>query len=172
MNGNVEQAVLITGVYGSGKSSVAQEMAHLLEGQNAPYALLDLDFLGWFDAKDRSTWHGMMLKNVAALVDNYLAAGVRFFVLAGSLRDKAEIDAIETELPMPLKVIRLTVPLEEIEKRLRPDVTTGRREDLREAARWLAGSIGVGIEDKTVSNDRPIREVASDILDWLGWHGA
>ena len=27
----------------------------------------------------------------------------------------------------------------------------------------------VGIEDLTVSNDRPIREVATEILDWLGW---
>jgi hypothetical protein len=33
-------------VYGSGKSSVAQEIAVLLEEQDAPYALLDLDFLG------------------------------------------------------------------------------------------------------------------------------
>ena len=41
--------MLITGVFGSGKSSVAQEMAYLLEKQNVPYALLDLDFLGWAD---------------------------------------------------------------------------------------------------------------------------
>ena len=39
----VQGAVLITGVYGSGKSSVAQEIAHLLDKQDAPYALLDLD---------------------------------------------------------------------------------------------------------------------------------
>ena len=45
MNRAVEGAVLITGVYGSGKSSVAQEIAHLLEKRNAAYALLDLDFL-------------------------------------------------------------------------------------------------------------------------------
>jgi tRNA uridine 5-carbamoylmethylation protein Kti12 len=41
--------VLITGVYGSGKSSVAEEMAAVLEERNASYALLDLDFLAWFD---------------------------------------------------------------------------------------------------------------------------
>ena len=48
-------------------------------------------------------------------------------------------------------------------------MTTGRREDLREAALWVAGSVGVGIEDVTVSNDRPIQEVAAEILEWLGW---
>jgi hypothetical protein len=63
----------------------------------------------------------------------------------------------------------LTVPLEEIENRLRSDVTTGRQDDLREAAGWVAASKGVGIEDLTVSNDRPIRQVALEILDWLRW---
>ena len=167
----VEGAVLITGVYGSGKSSVAQEIAVLLEKRNASYALLDLDFLGWFDTRGEGgpTEHSVILKNLAALVGNYLAVGVEFFVLAGAIRDRAELDDLKAELPMTLRVVRLTVPLEEIEKRLRSDVTTGRREDLREAEVWVAGSLGVGIEDVTVSNDRPIQEVAAEILEWLSW---
>ena len=39
------EGVLLTGVYGSGKSSVAQEIAYLLEQQGEPFALLDLDYL-------------------------------------------------------------------------------------------------------------------------------
>ena len=167
----VEGAVLITGVYGSGKSSVAQEIAALLEKQNAPYALLDLDFLGWFDTSGEGgpTEHSVMLKNLAALVGNYLAVGIRLFVLAGAIRDRAQLEDLQADLPMSLGVVRLTVPLREIEKRLRSEVTSGRREDLREAAVWVAGSVGVGIGDATVSNDRPIREVAAEILEWLGW---
>lgn len=128
MNGGVEEAVLITGVYGSGKSSVAQEIADLLEKGNAPYALLDFGFLGWFDtgSEGRPMEHSMMLKNLAAVVGNYLAVGVRFFVLAGASRDRAGLDGLEVGLSMPLRVVRLTVPLQEIEKRLRSDVTTGR----------------------------------------------
>jgi adenylylsulfate kinase-like enzyme len=38
--------VLITGVFGSGKSSVAAEITYLLEQRNQRYALLDLDYLG------------------------------------------------------------------------------------------------------------------------------
>ena len=161
----------LTGGVASGKSSVAQQIADLLEKRNAPYALLDLDFLGWFDKGDEGgpTEHSVMLKNLAALVGNYLAVGIRLFVLAGAIRDRAELDDLKAELPMPLRVVRLAVPLEEIEKRLRSEVTTGRREDLREAAEWVAGSLGIGIEDVTVSNDRPIREVAAEILEWLGW---
>jgi adenylylsulfate kinase-like enzyme len=40
------EGVLLTGVYGSGKSSVAEEIAYLLEQRGEPYALLDLDYLG------------------------------------------------------------------------------------------------------------------------------
>jgi energy-coupling factor transporter ATP-binding protein EcfA2 len=171
MNAHLEEAVLITGVYGSGKSSVAQEMAYLLEKRSAPYALLDLDFLGWADtgAGGRPVWLGVMLRNLAALVGNYLEVGVRFFVLAGAVRDLTELEALKAELAMPLRVVRLTVPLQEIEDRLRPDPTAGRRDDLRGAASWITASVGVGVEDWTVSNDRPIHDVAADILQWLGW---
>jgi hypothetical protein len=171
MNAGLQEAVLITGVYGSGKSSVAQEIAYLLEKQGAPYALLDLDFLGWADTGGggRPVWLGVMMKNLTALVGNYLEIGVRFFVLAGAIRDPAELEALKAEVPMPLRVVRLTVPLREIEVRLRPDPTAGRRDDLRGAASWVAASVGVGLEDATVSNNRTIREAATDILEWLGW---
>jgi hypothetical protein len=123
VNRGVEGAVFITGVYGSGKSSVAQEIAYLLEEQNAPYALLDLDFLGWFDVGGEGgpTEQSVMLQNLAALVGNYSAVGVRFFVLAGAIRDAVELDDLKAEFPMPLRIVRLIVPLAEIEKRLRPD---------------------------------------------------
>lgn len=163
--------MLITGVYGSGKSSVAEEMAAMLEERDAPYALLDLDFLAWFDTGGEGgpTEHRMMLRNLAAVVGNYLAVGVRFFVLAYAVRDGTVLDGIRATLPMPLKVVRLTVPLEEIGDRFSHDPTAGRRDDLREAAAWVAASYGVGLVDVTVPNDRPIREVATDIVDWLGW---
>jgi adenylylsulfate kinase-like enzyme len=38
------EGVLLTGVYGSGKSSVAEEIAYLLEQRGEAYALLDLDY--------------------------------------------------------------------------------------------------------------------------------
>jgi hypothetical protein len=62
----------------------------------------------------------------------------------------------------PLPTILKTPPTQS-------DPTRGRREDLREAAVWVAGSLGVGIEEVTVSNDRPIGEVAAEILEWLDW---
>ena len=43
--------------------------------------------------------------------------------------------------------------------------------ELRVAKQWVGGSIGEGIEDLTVDNDRPIRETALEIVGWLGWRG-
>ena len=42
-------------------------------------------------------------------------------------------------------------------RRLAGDVTSGRRDDLREAAASIANNEGAGLEDVTISNDRPIR---------------
>jgi adenylylsulfate kinase-like enzyme len=43
VNDREAEAVLITGVHGSGKSSVAAEPGYLLGQQGEPFALLDLD---------------------------------------------------------------------------------------------------------------------------------
>ena len=164
-------AVLITGVYGSGKSSLAAEIADVLEKSQLPYALLDLDFLSWFDVgtNSRLAGHRMMLKNLAAVVDNYAAAGVHYFVLAHAIRDEMELDDLRSLFPTTLRVVRLIVPLEVIEQRLSADVTTGRQDDLRAAARWLESSSGVGFEEISISNDRRIQEVAAEVLEWLEW---
>ena len=79
-----DEGVLITGVYGAGKSTVAAEVSYLLEQHRQPYALLDLDFLGWgvnsFDGS--AARNPFMLRNLAAVVSNYREGGISVFVLA------------------------------------------------------------------------------------------
>ena len=165
------EAVLITGVFGAGKSSVAAEIAGVLEELGGRYAALDLDWLAWADpgSDDEDAELRMMLANVASILDNYLAIGIRRFVLAGAILDRAELEGLRTTLAMPMTVVRLTVPVAEIEERLRADVTTQRMDDLREAAAWLERGHGEGVEDLTIANAGPIREVALAILTQLGW---
>jgi energy-coupling factor transporter ATP-binding protein EcfA2 len=170
---NVRRAegVLLTGVYGSGKSSVAEEIAYLLERRGEPYALLDLDYLSWAGtgAEDRAAEFGLMLQNLAAVAANYQRAGIRLFVLAYFARDPAEVQAVRDALGLPLRIVRLTVPLPVIERRLADDVSSGRRDDLREAAAAIGASAGAGVEDVALSNDRPVGVVAQDVLTFLGW---
>ena len=166
------EGVLVTGAFGSGKSSVIAEMAERFEALDLPYGLIDLDYLMWFDAPvDDQTHDAVFLSNVQAVVRNYVDAGVDRFVMALAVSDRGTLEALRQTLPVSLKVIRLVTPLSAIEARLAADVTTGRRADLREAARWVTESIGEGLEDHAVRNDRPIEHTVSAILEWLDWPG-
>jgi adenylylsulfate kinase len=163
--------VLITGVYGSGKSSVAAEISYLLERRRQPHALLDLDYLGWggdnFD--DHAAGFGLMLRNLAAVASNYRDAGVSVFIVAYFIRNRDALRAVQEVTGVPLRVVRLSVPLPDIEQRLAADMTSGRRDDLREAASSIAAGEGVGVEDVTVVNDGPVDLIAQEIITWLGW---
>jgi energy-coupling factor transporter ATP-binding protein EcfA2 len=166
-----DEGVLITGVYGSGKSTVAAEIAYLLEQRRQPYALLDLDFLGWGVGypDDEAAGFGLMLRNLAAVLSNYREAGISVFVMAYFVSSHHELDGIREAAGVPLRVVRLSLPLPDIEQRLATDVTTERQEELREAARQIAAGEGVGIEDVELANDRPVGIVAQQVMTWLGW---
>src|ERR1700728_4471357 len=165
------EGVLLTGVYGSGKSSLAQEIAYLLEQRGEPYALLDLDYLSWggTGAGGRADEFGLLLQNLAAGAANYRRAGIRLFVLASFVRSADEVAGVREALGLPLRVVRLEVPLPDIEQRLAGDVTSGRRDDLRAAAESIAAAEGAGVEDVVIGNDRPVGVVARDVLSFLGW---
>jgi hypothetical protein len=150
---------------------VAAEIAYLLEHRGEPYALLDLDYLSWAGTgrEDRAEEFGLMVANLAAVAGNYRRAGIRRFVLAYFVRDRTEVQGVREALGVPLRVVRLTVPLADIERRLAGDVTSGRRDDLREAAASIAADEGAGVEDVVIGNDRPVGIVARDVLAFLGW---
>ena len=165
------QAVLLTGVYGSGKSSVAAEMADELERRGMPYAAIDLDWLRWFDVgwDDREAARRVMIANLEAVTGNYLAAGVRFLALALSIEHRHELEAIREAVGSPLRVVRLIVDIETIERRCAADPGSGRAVDIAWARRWFEDDTGTGFEDFTVENDRPLQQVAAEVIDRLGW---
>jgi gluconate kinase len=172
--------VLIVGVYGTGKTSVCEEIAHLLETSGAAYGAIDLDWLGWYSvpgqtsgSHDHEWLDPVALSNLETVVRNYVAAGVEHVILAGSVWSRTELTALRAALPLPIRVVQLTLPFEEIEKRLSTAVTAGRAEDLQAAARQAdlvrASPPDAVVADVLVANDRPIRAVAQEIIDWLGW---
>ncbi|HYJ68134.1 MAG TPA: hypothetical protein VEX15_10800 [Nocardioidaceae bacterium] len=161
------EGVLITGVYGSGKSAVAAQITYLLEQRDQRYALLDLDYLGWVG--DHAMGYRMMLRNLAAVAPHYREAGIGVFVVAYFVRDISALRSVRQALGVPLRVVRLSVPWPEIERRLSSDVTSGRGDDLRDAAASIAVEEGTGLEDLVVNNDRPVGTVAREVMIWLGW---
>ena len=102
------EGVLITGVYGSGKSSVAAEVAYLLEQRQQSYALLDLDYLSWAGTarSDRAEEFGLLLHNLADVTRNYRRGGIRRFVLAYFVRAAAEVRALRQAAGMLVHVAR------------------------------------------------------------------
>ena len=164
------EGVLITGVYGTGKSTVAAEICYLLEQRRQPYALLDVDFLGWGVASfDGAASNPFMLRNLAAVVTNYREGGISVFVLAYFVASQDELRDIREAVGVPLRVVRLTVPLPEIQQRLAANMTTERQEEALEAGRQIAAGQGVGVEDMVLANDRPVPVVAQQVMTWLGW---
>ena len=83
------------------------------------------------------------------------------------MRDGTELQALRTAAAVPLRVARLQVPLADIEHRLAADITSGRRDDLREAASSIAAAEGVGLEDVVITNDRAIEGVTEELMTFL-----
>jgi energy-coupling factor transporter ATP-binding protein EcfA2 len=168
------EGVLIIGPYGSGKSTLAAEMSYLLALRHEPHALLDLDYLGWASTgqeSSRAADHAITLPNLTAVTANYLAAGIRWYILAWYIEDASEVQAVQQALGFPMRVARIEVPLDVIGQRLGPDPTAERQDNLREAASQIESGGGVGAEDFLLQGDRPVRELATDLLDRLGWPG-
>jgi hypothetical protein len=90
------------------------------------------------------------------------------FVLAGSVWSDDALTAIRSVMPFPLRVVQVTLPYGEIAVRLSSSVTTGRAHDLQEAKRQ-SEQVSPDLAEFVTGNDRPIREVADDILAWLKW---
>ena len=164
-------AVLVTGVYGAGKSTVVADIGALLESRGERYGVLDVDWLGWFDAgagpelNERVT-----LSNVRAVCAAYLEVGVRRLALAWAVGDLAQVEATRRAVGVPMAVVRLEVDSTVVHRRLANDPTEERREDdLRIALEWLTEGRGVGLEDLLLPGALPVRQISEAICSWLGW---
>jgi len=167
---NDPRAILLTGVFGAGKSAVAEEIADLLEASTPPCAAIDLDWLCWSNAPGADHHeHEILARNLAAVAANYRQARVERYVLAGSVADAATLEAVRAAMAVPVLVVRLTAPLAIIEERLSSSPTTGRADDLERAREWLAAGTGAGLEDELIENVGSIRDTAVRVLELAGW---
>jgi adenylylsulfate kinase-like enzyme len=117
MNG----ALLITGTVGAGKTSVAEALGDLLAERGTPHAVIDLDWLRcMWPAPPGDPFNGAItLRNLRAVAENFVVAGARRLILAGVIESRAERDAHQDALSMPLTVCRLRVNLTVVRERLR-----------------------------------------------------
>jgi adenylate kinase len=164
-------AVLVTGVYGAGKSTLVADLGALLGEHGVTYGLLDVDFLGWFDVgQDAAEQRHVVLDNVRHLAASFLDRGATRLLVAWSVGDAEQLGQLRAAVGVPVRVVRLEVPESLVTARLAADPTAERSvDDLRVARDWLASGRGVGLEDLTLPGDRPVRETSRAVCAWLGW---
>lgn len=163
------RTVLITGAYGTGKTTLAAEIAELLADRHVPCAAIDLDWLGWFwlPGKREHTVNDIVVANLGALADTYSKAGIERLILAGTIRTQDELAQLAAVVGQPLRVVQLTVPLSEIGRRLAADALSSRADDLELSA--TEPNAGAEIADLTLPNETDIGELAERVAQWLGW---
>jgi thymidylate kinase len=164
------EGVLLTGVFGSGKTTVAIEMAEMLEAAEIPYAAIDIDWLWWFGYETtRDDARNVLANNLSAVVGNYLAAGMTRFVMAWALKEPSDLAMIRRTCPFPVAAVEFDVPIEVVASRLHTDPTEERLRNLETARRWRADGIGEDLAELRIDAARPVREVATEVLERLGW---
>jgi adenylylsulfate kinase len=168
------RAILLTGTVGSGKTAVTIAIGELLERRGLPYALVDLDWLGWVDPAPFSllTQRAVLAENLRLIWPTFREAGVERLVLARYAEDRAQLDDFRGALPgVQLAVVRLVASEEVIERRLRArDTGAQLAEHLAETAEFAARAEASALEDAVVENgDRPLAEVAAEVLAAAGW---
>jgi len=165
-----DEAVLVTGLYGSGKSSLVAEMAEMLDAAGISFGAIDVDWLSWYRlAGDRTDGPDLRAQNLSNVADRYLASGVQHLLLADAVRDDDGISQLRALIPCPLSVVLLETPMAVIERRLSVDPMSGRARDLQNAHKWQQRGIGQVTADLVLDGEAPLIQSAERVLTWLGW---
>lgn len=171
------RALLLTGITGVGKSTVADAAGGVLTAAGCVTAVVDADMLAQFGPPPESARAGgrfydeLKCANLAALWANFKAAGARFVVVAAvidslALRERYAVSLAGCEV----RLIRLTADDDTVRSRLRQRDTRPKLEQhLRALNEHRRIPAAIGIEDFTVTNDRAAVEVATEILMRAGW---
>jgi len=128
-----------------------------------------VDWLGWTTFGDHVR---LMSDNLAAVWANFATAGADYAVMARMMLSRSELDALRAAVPdMEVTVVTIESPPELVRTRLqRRDTGAILEHHLVQTAEYAAVVDDLGIQDFAVTNDdRPIRLLAEEVLDRLGW---
>ncbi|MFI7211517.1 GNAT family N-acetyltransferase [Micromonospora maritima] len=172
------RALLLTGVAGAGKSTVADAVGRMLTRGGHVTAVVDTDLLAQFgpppaaagDAGAR-VYDELKCVNLASVWGNFRAAGARVVVVAAVVESAVQRQRYAESLAgCDLVVVGLTADVDTIRGRLRRRDTGPRLErHLRALAQPASVPVEPAVADFTITNDGTPARVAADILARLGW---
>ena len=167
--------VLLTGTIGAGKTTLAEAISDRLHEEGIRHALLDVDWLGQVypppDELDPFN-DSLSVRNLAAIWSNFVGAGIRHAVLAATVLNGGQLDALRRAVPgCELTVVRVATSPTMVAVRLRARDTGRLLADFLNRTDSVAREIEhAALEAFTVKNDGPDpSELAGDILRQLQW---
>ena len=165
------KVLVISGSMGSGKTTVLGEASDLLTAADVHHAAIDLDCLALGHFPPRTS-ADLAARNLAAVWNNYAAAGVDCLLLSEAVDTAAKRQTLERVIPgSQLVVCRLRAGIDTMQPRVRMREPGIRQEEFVARVAQLEASLdAAGVEDFSVSNDgRSVTDVARELLARAGW---
>jgi hypothetical protein len=157
---------------GAGKTTVLGEASDILALRQIPHAAIDLDALGLARLPYAATNDSLMYRNLQSVYENYTSLGVRRFLLARAMEDRAELELCRGIVSATNTVVcRLIASLETMQQRVKMrESGVSQQEYVARVATLNAILDRAHLEDFTVtSEDRSVTEVANEMLIKAGW---
>jgi len=168
------RALILTGVAGVGKSTVAATVGGVLTAAGFVTAVIDTDALAQFGPPPQPAsgfYDRLKCINLAAVWANYQAVGAGFVVVSAGVDSAALRAQYAASLAgCEVQLVRVVAATETVRRRIRD------RDDQAKAKRLLESLTAqeeklaaLALEDFTVGNDRPAIIVAQEVVARAGW---
>ena len=156
---------------GAGKTSVLAEASDILTARGIVHAAIDLDALGTAHLPAGAP-DDLEIRNLAALWNNYAAAGVSRVLIACAVETAGELERIRQSVAAAdTVVVRLTASVDTMQRRIALRETGLLQPAFLARVKELESILdAVSVENFSISNDqRSVTEVARELLVRAGW---
>jgi hypothetical protein len=164
--------LVVTGPMGVGKTAVLHAADAILVAREAHHATVELEEIArCWTAGVATSRVAFVHQNLATLWSDFARAGATRLLLSALIERRQDVERISEAIPAAVvTVARLHAPLAVLEHRIRTREPASPAGEL-EGARWWTRHFEVEHpEDYLVESDqRPIREIAADVLRLGGW---
>jgi hypothetical protein len=164
--------LIITGTMGAGKTTALGEASDILTLRQIPHAAIDLDALGLSHLPSASDNDGVMYRNFQSVCTNYASLGVRRFLVARAMEDRAELELCRGVVSATNTVVcRLTASIEAMQQRVKMRESGISHQEYVARVATLNDILDRAcLEDFTVSSEnRSVTEVAHEMLVKAEW---
>ena len=157
---------------GSGKTAVLGESSDVLARRGIVHAALDMDALGVAHLPAGAPSDRVMYDNLRSVFENYSELGVRQYLVARAVENKAQLTELCEFVGRSNTVVcRLIASLETMQRRVEiRESGISQNEYVARVAKLDAILDRARLEDFSVTNEnRPLTEVALEVLVKAGW---